>query len=93
MTMRDTPISDEPTLSVQVEGSEREGLRLYVMGKPRNGFVRVREWRGEEWSAGPLEREVEASALYAEFERAYRERRRVSEELYRLRLWLEGTGS
>ena len=93
MTMRDTPISDEPTLSVQVEGSAREGMRLYVMSKPSGGLVRVREWRGEEWSAGPLDREVEASALYAEFERAYRERRRVSEELYRLRLWLEGTGS
>ena len=93
MTMRDTPISDEPTLSVQVEGSEREGMRLFVMSRPRGGLVRVREWRGEEWSAGPLEREVEASALYAEFERAHRERRRMSEELYRLRLWLEGTGS
>ena len=91
--MRDTPMSDEPTLSVQVEGSEREGLRLFVMSKPRGGLVRVREWRGEEWSAGPLDREVEASALYAEFERAHRERRRMSEELYRLRLWLEGTGS
>jgi hypothetical protein len=93
MTMRDTPIDNEPTLTVQVEGTAREGLRLYVMGKPRAGMVHLREWRGEDWSAGPLEREIEASALYAEFERAHRERRRMSEELYRLRLWLEGIGS
>ena len=92
MTMRDTPINDEPTLSVQVEGTEREGMRLYVIGKPSAGRVRVREWRGEDWSAGPLEREMDAAALYAEFERAHRERRRMSEELYRLRLWLEGIG-
>jgi hypothetical protein len=93
VTMRDTPIADEPTLSVQVEGSAREGMRLYVMGRPHGGRVRVREWRGEGWSAGPLEREIDTTALYAEFERAHRERRRMSEELYRLRLWLEGTGS
>ena len=93
MTMRDTPLPDEPTLSVQVEGTEREGMRLFVMSRPSAGVVRVREWRGEDWSAGPLEREIEAKALYAEFERAHRERRRMSEELYRLRLWLEGTGS
>jgi hypothetical protein len=91
--MTDTPMPDEPTLSVQVEGTEREGMRLYVIGRPHAGRVHVREWRGESWSAGPLERDLEASALYAEFERAYRERRRVSEELYRLRLWLEGIGS
>ena len=84
---------DEPTLSVQVEGTGREGMRLFVIGRPIAGIVHVREWRGEDWSGGPLEREMDAAALYAEFERAHRERRRISEELYRLRLWLEGTGS
>ena len=83
---------DEPTLSVQVEGSGREITRLYVMSRPEAGRVRVREWRGDDWSAGPLEREVDAAALLAEFERAHKERRRMSEELYRLRLWLEGIG-
>ena len=84
---------DESTLSVQVEGTAREGMRLFVIGRPVKGVVHVREWRGEDWSAGPLERQIDARALYAEFERAHRERRRMSEELYRLRLWLEGTGS
>ena len=84
---------EEPTLTVQVEGTVREGLRLYVMGRPADGRVRVREWRGENWSAGPIEREVDAAALYEEFERAHRDRRRMSEELYRVRLWLEGTGT
>jgi hypothetical protein len=84
---------DEPTLSVQVEGSGREVTRLYVMSRPQAGRVHVREWRGDDWSAGPLERDIEAATLLAEFERAHRERRRMSEELYRLRLWLEGIGS
>lgn len=84
---------DERTLSVQVEGTAREGTRLYEIARPHGGRVRVREWRGEDWSAGPLEREVDAGDLLAEFERAYRERRRVTEELYRIRLWLEGIGS
>ena len=91
--MRDTPLPGEPTLSVQVEGTGREGMRLYVISRPTAGRVHVREWRGEDWSAGPLEREMDAAALYTELERAHRERRRMSEELYRLRLWLEGTGS
>lgn len=84
---------EEPTLSVQVEGDGREATRLYVMGRPRAGRVRVREWRGEDWSAVPLEHEMDAASLLAEFERAYRARRRMSEELYRVRLWLEGMGS
>ncbi len=83
---------DEPTLSVQVEGSGREGLRLYMIGRPsRAGIVRVREWRGEDWTAGPLERDVDAADLGAEIERAYAARRRVSEEMYRIRHWLQGT--
>ena len=86
-------MTDDRTLSVQVEGTGREGMRLYVIGRPVAGRVHLREWRGEDWSAGPIEREVDAAALYAELERAHRERRRMSEELYRLRLWLEGTGT
>ena len=86
-------MSDEPTLSVQVEGTEREGMRLYVIGRPVAGRVQLREWRGEDWSAGPIERHVDAAALLAELEQAHRDRRRMSEELYRLRLWLEGTGT
>lgn len=84
--------ADEPTLTVQVEGTEREGVRLYVMSRPRGGRVRVREWRGEDWSAGPLEREMDARSLLTEFQRAHDDRRRMSEELYRIRLWLEGIG-
>lgn len=82
--------NDDATLSVQVEGAGREPTRLYVIGRPVAGRVQLREWRGDDWTAGPLEREVDAADLYREIERAYEERRRVSEELYRIRLWLAG---
>ena len=90
-TPRPAP-DDDLTLSVQVEGAGRDApTRLYVIGRPAGGRVHVREWRGDDWSAGPLERDVLAADLYAEIERAWNERRRVSEELYRIRHWLEGT--
>ena len=83
--------ADDLTLSVQVEGDAREAMRLYVIGRPAAGRVHVREWRGEDWTAGPLERDVDAADLLAEIERAYQQRRRVSEEMYRVRHWLQGT--
>ena len=88
----ETPLPpDDATLSVQVEGKGRDAVRLYVIGRPAAGRVHVREWRGEDWTAGPIERDVAATELYAEIERAYEQRRRVSEEMYRIRHWLEGT--
>lgn len=90
--MSDLAPMDEPTLEVQVEGTATEGMRLYVIGRPASGRVRVREWRGESWAQGPVDREVDAAELLAELEQAHRARRRLSEELYRVKLWLEGTG-
>jgi hypothetical protein len=82
---------DDLTLTVQVEGDRHEAVRLYVIGRPAAGRVHVREWRGEDWTAGPLERDVDAADLLAEIERAHQQRRRVSEEMYRVRHWLQGT--
>jgi hypothetical protein len=90
--MNDLTPMDEPTLQVQVEGTETEGMRLYVIARPAAGRVRVREWRGETWAHGPVDREVAAAELLEELERAHRARRRLSEELYRVKLWLEGNG-
>ena len=86
------PDESAETLSVQVEGKGRdEPTRLYVMERPRGRRIRVREWRGDDWTAGPLERDVDTADLLAEFERAEQQRRRISEEMYRIRHWLEGT--
>jgi hypothetical protein len=80
------------TLSVQVQGAAGEPERLFVLSRAsRDGDVEVREFRfaaGD--TAGPLEYTARASDVLATFERAHRERRRVSEDMYRIRNWLGG---
>ena len=74
-------------LSVQVDGGRGEPSRLYVLTHSRGGLVEVRELRP---ACAPIEYTATADELLAVFERAYRERRRVSESLYGIRLWLDG---
>ena len=76
-------------LTVQVEGRGDEPERLVLIERPSRGRVRVREW-AERWNGLPSERELSVEELYAGFERAVRARRRVSEELARIRAWLDG---
>lgn len=79
----------EETLTVQVVGSPERAERLLVISRPHGGRVHVRSWQTGQWGA-PVEEDVGTRELYAELERAVAERRRVSEDLYRLRLWLLG---
>ena len=78
------------SLSVQVQGGRGEPERLFVLSRVRDrGAVAVREFRLSDGdTAGPLEYTSRASDLLATFERAHRERRRLSEEMYRIRNWL-----
>jgi hypothetical protein len=70
-------------------GRAGEPERLLHIGRPWAGAVRVREWTSETWSA-PVERDVPADALLNELEQAAQQRRRLSVEVYRIRLWLTG---
>ena len=94
MTHRSTPAGDSgaATLSVQVQGAAGEPERLFVLSRSRDaGTVEVREFRfaaGD--TAGPLEYTASAHDLLATFERAHRERRRLSEDMYRIKNWLNG---
>ena len=78
------------TLSVQVQGGHGEPERLYVLSRPRDGVVDVREFRFGTADAGPLEYRAAAFELYDVFAHAQRHRRRLSEELSRIKLWLDG---
>jgi hypothetical protein len=80
------PAPDE--LVLQVGGGAGEPERLLHISRPVDGLVRVREWTSESWNTPPLERELSARALLRAIEEAARQRRRVSEELYRVREWL-----
>ena len=85
------PPADDASLSVQVAGGGGEPERLYVLSRPRGGQVAVREFRFGSEELKPREYSAAPHELLAAFERAHGERRRLSEDLYRIRLWLEGT--
>lgn len=81
------------TLSVQVQGAGAEPERLFVLSRSAGGAaagdVEVREFRFADGdAAGPLEYTARAADVLAALERAHRERRRLSEDIYRIRLWL-----
>lgn len=80
--------SDE--LTVHMGGGGGEPERLLHISRPLDGLVRVREWTSADWNVPAVEREMPADVLLRAFEEASRQRRRLSEELYAIRLWLTG---
>lgn len=78
----------EPSLTIQVGGGDGEPERLLIVGRPSGGRVAVREWVGAGFGDPPLEREMETRELLAQIERAISQRRKVSEELHRIRDWM-----
>ena len=82
------PADPGDELTVQVTASDGEPERLLKISRPRQGLVRVREWTSDGWGQPPAEREMAADALLRALEEASRRRRRVSEELHRIRRWL-----
>ncbi len=81
----------EDELTVHLGSGAGEPERLLRISRPVDGLVRVREFSSDDWST-PFERELSAEALLRAMEEAARQRRKLSEELYRIRLWLTGSG-
>lgn len=77
-------------LAVQMGSGGGEPERLLHLSRPLNGLVKVREWTSNNWSTPAMEREMSAEVLMRAFEDASRQRRRLSEDLYAIRLWLTG---
>lgn len=88
-----TPPADPDVLSVQVAGDTHEPDRLMLISRPHGGEVTVREWTSKEWNSEPSERRMDAHVLYTALEKASKQRRRLSQELHRVRLWLDGGDS
>jgi hypothetical protein len=78
----------DDTLTVQVQGAGREPERVLTLSRPRGGVVEVREFA----VGGPAPRDyrVDAGELLDQLEQAARARRRLSEDLYTIRRWLNG---
>ena len=85
-------MSDVTFLTVQVSPTAREPEHLILIGRPVNGRVTVREWVGDGFGSPAVERECEAAQLYERLEGMSKAGRQLGQELYRVRLWLEGTG-
>ena len=86
-----SPSGEPPdVLQVQIDGYRDEPTRIYLISRPRDARVTVREWTSDGWTSGPAERVIHTTELYEVFARALAERRRVSEDLYRIREWLGG---
>ena len=77
-------------LTVQIVGGGGEPERLMQLFREgaEGGRVLVREWSSG-WDAA-RDYEVDPEDLYASLREAVRRGRRVSEELYRVRRWLDG---
>jgi hypothetical protein len=78
------------SLSVQVAGGNGEPEKLYVLTRPRAGTVEVREFRFGEHRSEPLVYAASCASLLDGFERAHKDRRRLSEDMHRIRRWLDG---
>jgi len=79
-------------LAVLVGAGDGEPERLLRISRPIDGQVDVLEWSGADWTSPARQRRAPATELLAELERAAEQRRRMTESIYRLRLWLEGQG-
>ncbi|MEP7087350.1 MAG: hypothetical protein ABI884_08440 [Gemmatimonadota bacterium] len=53
--------------------------------------VRVREWHGGNWSKGPSESVVSASALIARLEAIVAKRQRIEPDVRTVRSWIAGS--
>lgn len=82
----DAPPAVPDVLVVQVQGGHDAAERVLRIARPAGGRVSVAEWSSVEGDVPA--RELSARALYDELDRALRQRRRVSPELYEVRRWL-----
>jgi hypothetical protein len=80
----------DAVLVVQIEGGRGEPERLWRIGRPRAGHVLLHMWASTDPAdREPTVRDVAVGEVLAHLEKAARERRHLSEELSRVRRWLE----
>lgn len=84
------PFEETDFLTLRVSGDASVPERLLLIGPSRDGAVNVREWTSNSLNTAGDEYRTSAAGLLEEIERAYAARRPVSEEMYRVRLWLVG---
>lgn len=87
-----SPFGEAEFLTLRLGGAPGRPERLLLVGRPVNGLVRVREWTSNSWNTEGEDYDVPTGELLDRIEGAYAERVPVSEEMYRVREWLGGSG-
>ena len=77
-------------LTIRVGGSATVPERLLLVGRPHDGLVRVHEWTTNTMNAEGEDYEIVPDELLTQLEDALAAQRQVSEEMYRIRMWLNG---
>ena len=81
---------EDEFLTLRVSGGPQVAERLLLVGRPRQGSVRVREWTTATFNTAGSEYDVSATDLLASLEAAQMAGGSLGTELYRVRLWLNG---
>jgi hypothetical protein len=76
------------SLTVQVQGGRGDPERVFVLSRPRNDLVEVREFGSSCAAAAPRSYTESTDILLRLFEKAVKQKRRVSQEMYLIRQWL-----
>ena len=76
------------SLTVQVQGGRGDAERVFVLSRPRNDLVEVREFGSSCAAAAPRNYTASTDELLRVFRQAVKQRRRVSQEMYLIERWL-----
>ncbi|MEP7345213.1 MAG: hypothetical protein ABI877_08095 [Gemmatimonadaceae bacterium] len=81
---------EDEFLTLRVSGGLQVGERLILIGRPRQGSVRVREWTTETFNTAGHEYDIAAADLLASLNATHMAGGSLGTELYRVQLWLNG---
>ena len=81
---------EDEFLTLRVSGGPQVAERLILVGRPRQGSVRVREWTTETFNTAGNEYDISAVELLASLDEAHKAGSSLGAEWYRVRLWLNG---
>lgn len=84
------PEMETGELAVHIVSDGGAQDHVLLLGRDASG-VRVREWHPGNWSKGPDESVVSASALIARLEGVVRNRQRIEPDVRTVRSWIAGT--
>ena len=79
-------------LTVRLGAASGQPERFMLVGRPRDGLVRVREWNSNSYNTVGADFDVDPLELLSEIESVYASALEVTPEIYQIRLWLHDIG-